>query len=337
MRAFRLHQPASVEGALELLAVHGLDGRPLGGGTDLVAGVMRDQLVGSAMPWPADLVDVAGLPELHGIRATDDGLTIGAATRLREVAESADVRAAWPLLAEAAGQVASPEIRAIATVGGNLHQRPRCWFFRNRDFDCIKKGGSICFAVKGDNRYNAILDGNLCFIVHPSDLGTALVALGGRARIASAGGGERTVAFDDYFVGPTLNLVGETVLGPDELLLDVTIPQPAAGDRQLWEKVNEKGVRTWDFALVAVAAVATIEDGAWRDGRIVLGAVAPVPYRAVTVEAALRDRDVREALPDAVAALRAAARPMRDNAWKVELTATILERSLLRLAGEARR
>jgi xanthine dehydrogenase YagS FAD-binding subunit len=345
MRSFQLHQPATVTEALEALASFGLAGRALGGGTDLVAGVMRDQLVGSAMPWPADLVDVAGLTELRGIRfgETGDtdgvapegpGLTIGAATTLIDIAESPAVRAAFPMLAEAAAQVASPEIRAVGTLGGNLHQRPRCWFFRNRDFDCIKKGGSICFAVKGDNRYNAILDGNVCFIVHPSDLGSALVALGARARVASARGGERTIPFDEYFVSPTLNLVGETALRPDELLLDVTIPAAPAGTSQLWEKVNEKGLRTWDFALVSVAALASVRGGVWQDGRIVLGAVAPVPWRARVVEDALRGRELRDALPDAVAAFRSAARPMRDNAWKVELAATVLERSLAPL-GEA--
>lgn len=330
MRSFRLHEPESVDAALEVLATHGIHGRPLAGGTDLVAGVMRDQLVGSAMPWPADLVDVGRLEALRGISRSSDGraVTIGASTTLAEIAESAEVRSTLPLVAAAAAQVASPEIRAVGTLGGNLNQRPRCWFFRNKDFDCIKKGGSICFAVKGDSRYNAILDGNICFIVHPSDLGAALVALGAEARVASAAGGERVVPFDGYFVSPTLNLVGETSLRPDELLLDVTIPVPASSARQLWEKVNEKGLRTWDFALVSVAMLADVADGTWRDGRIVLGAVAPVPWRARVVEDALRGRALREAVPDAVAALRAAARPMRDNAWKVELAATVLERSL---------
>jgi xanthine dehydrogenase YagS FAD-binding subunit len=316
---------------LTVLATHGLNGRPLGGGTDLVAGVMRDQLVGSAMPYPSDLVDIAGIPELRGIRRITGGLAIGAATPLVEIAESADVRGMWPMLADASAQVASPEIRAIATLGGNVNQRPRCWFFRNRDFDCIKKGGSICFAVKGDNRYNAILDGDLCFIVHPSDLGSALVALDAQARIASTAG-ERTVPFDDYFVGPGENLVAETVLRPDELLVEVIVPDPPAGARQLWEKVNEKGLRTWDFALVSVAALATITDGTWLNGRVVLGGVAPVPYRASVVEAALEGRPVDEALPDAIAAFRGAARPMRDNGWKLELTAVVLERALLALA-----
>lgn len=332
MRAFRLHQPASLSEAVALLADAGLEGRPLAGGTDLVAGVMREQLIGSAMPYPTDLIDVARLRELRGIRVDGDGaLVIGAATTLSDIAESSLAHGGWPLLASAAGLVATPEIRNVGTLGGNLHQRPRCWFFRSKDFDCIKKGGAICYAVKGDNRYNAILDGNVCFIVHPSDLGSALLALDAVARVASPRG-ERLIALDDYFVSPAQNLVAETVLAPDELLVEVTVPAPPAGARQAWVKVNEKGLPTWDFAIASVAAVATIEDGVWTGGRVVLGAVAPVPWRAFVVEAALAGRRLEEAVPDAVAALRGAARPMTQNAWKLDVMATVLERSLLDMA-----
>jgi xanthine dehydrogenase YagS FAD-binding subunit len=333
MRAFRLHQPESVDDAVGLLARFGIDGRPLGGGTDLVAGVMRDQLIGSAMPYPTDLIDIARLRELRGIRVDTDGsLVIGSATTLTDIAESPEVRGAWPLLASAASLVATPEIRNVGTLGGNLHQRPRCWFFRNKDFDCIKKGGSICYAVKGDNRYNAILDGNVCFIVHPSDLGSALIALGAMARVAGPRG-EPVISFDDYFVSPAQNLVAETALAPDELLVEVTVPPVAAGARQTWRKVNEKGLPTWDFAIASVATVAVVRDGVWHEGRVVLGAVAPVPWRALVVEEALAGRKLEDAVPDAVAALRAAARPMTRNAWKLDVMAAVLERTLLDLAA----
>jgi xanthine dehydrogenase YagS FAD-binding subunit len=331
VRRFQLHEPASLGAALSDLANHGLDARPLGGGTDLVAGLMRDNVAGSAMPYPRHLVDVTRVPELRGIRRGPGGLAIGAATSLAEIAESAAVHDGWPLLAAAAAEVASPEIRVIGTLGGNLAQRPRCWFFRNRDFDCIKKGGTICYAVKGDNRYNAILDGNICFIVHPSDLGTALVALGAEARIASARR-ERTVSLDRFFVGPAENLVAETCLEPDELLVEVFLPEVPRTARQVWRKVNEKGRPTWDFALVSVAIIGQLAGDAWQTGRIVLGAVAPVPYRAVVVEAALAGRPVAAAVPGAVAALRAAARPMRDNGWKLELAAVTLEEALIELS-----
>jgi xanthine dehydrogenase YagS FAD-binding subunit len=328
MRSFQLHIPGSMAEATGLLALHGTEARPVGGGTDLVAGIMRDQVVGRGMPYPTHLVDVARLPEMSGVAVDDDGLRIGAATTLVEIAESEPIQRSWPLVSAAAGDVASPEIRAVGTLGGNLHQRPRCWFFRNRDFDCAKKGGDICFAVKGDNRYNAILDGHLCFIVHPSDLGTVLLALAAEGTVVSSVG-ERTVRFDDYFIGPDQDLLRESTLRPDELLVEVRVPPPAPDTHQGWAKINEKGVPTWDFAIVSAAVSITAPDGVWHDGRIVLGGVAPVPYRALAVEEALRARDIRAALPEAIGEIRRLARPMRQNAYKVDLAEHLLEQVVL--------
>jgi len=328
VRSFQLHIPSSVAEAADLLSTHGTEARPVGGGTDLVAGIMRDQIVGRGMPYPSHLVDIVNLTELSGISVQGDHVAIGAGTTLVDVGESAVLQRSWPLLAEAAGDVASPEIRAVGTVGGNLHQRPRCWFFRNKDFDCAKKGGDICFAVKGDNRYNAILDGHLCFIVHPSDLATVLLALDAQARVVSRSG-ERVVPFDEYFIGPDKDLLRESVLRPDELLAEVRVPPPAPNTYQAWAKINEKGAATWDFAIVSVAAAITAVDGVWRGGRIVLGGVAPVPYRAIAVEEALSGRNVRAALPAAVAEVRRLARPMRHNAYKVDLAEHLLERVVL--------
>lgn len=334
MRAFRLHEPATVGEAVDLLERHGTRARPLAGGTDLVAGIMRDQIVGKGMPYPSDLIDVMRVPGLAGIRVGPDGATIGAATTLIEIAESAELARRWPLLTGAAAEVASPEIRAIGTLGGNIHQRPRCWFFRSRDFDCAKKGGDICYAVKGDNRYNAILGGALCYIVHPSDLATALLALGATARVASSRG-ERTIPFDEYFVGPDVDLLRETVLDPDELLVGVTVPPAADGTRQAWQKINEKGRPTWDFAVVSAAVSMIVEGGVWRGGRIVLGGVAPVPYRARVVEEALEGRDVREAIAEAVSAVGRVARPMGHNGYKVQLIEHLLDRVIVGALDEA--
>jgi xanthine dehydrogenase YagS FAD-binding subunit len=325
VRAFQLHEPQSLGEAVDLLAMYGTRSRPLAGGTDLVAGVMRDQLIGKGMPYPSHLVDLTKVPEMGGIRVGPEGAVIGATTTLAEIAESDDLGRSWPMLVATASEVASPEIRAIGTIGGNLHQRPRCWFFRNKDFDCIKKGGDICFAVKGDNRYNAILGGHLCFIVHPSDLASTLVALGAQARVVSSDG-ERTISFDEYFIGPQEDLLRETVLRPDELLADVMIPAPMPGTYQAWEKINEKDAPTWDFALASVAAVMTVVDGVWHGGRIVLGGVAPVPFRATVVEDAFAGHEIRSALPAAIAAIRGIARPMSDNAYKVDLVEYLLER-----------
>jgi xanthine dehydrogenase YagS FAD-binding subunit len=337
VRAFTLHEPASTQEAVDELHAHGTQARPLAGGTDLVAGVMRDQLVGSGMPYPTHLVDLTTVSELAGIRVADDGVRIGATTTLTDIAASSELSAGWPLLTEAASQVASPEIRNLGTLGGNIHQRPRCWFFRNKDFDCIKKGGDVCFAVKGDNRYNAVIGGHLCYIVHPSDLAMVLVALGARARVASPGGAaSREIPFDEYFVGPQQDLLRETVLGPDELLTEVVIPPTPPRTHHAWRKLNEKGQPTWDFALVSVAAAITASDGVWEAGRIVLGGVAPVPYRAKVVEDALAGQDIRSELPDAISELRALARPMSHNAFKLRLMETLIERTVLRALDSPR-
>lgn len=331
MRKFTLHQPTQVREAVTLLASHGLAARPLGGGTDLVAGMMRDQVTGSGLPYPEHLVDVMGLSELSGIRFDNDGCILGAATTLVELAESSTLASGWPLLVDAASNVATAEIRAIGTIGGNIHQRPRCWFFRAKDFDCIKKGGDICYALHGDSRFNAIFGGHSCYIVHPSDLATALVAYGARATVASPDG-ERAVSFDDYFVNPRENLLQETVLGADELLKEVLVTRPERGTSQVWEKVNDKGLPTWDFAVVSAAIVARVIDGVWDSGRIVLGGVAPVPFRATSVEEALHGKPVAEAAATAAATLRDLAHPMRHNGYKVTLTETVVERAVLRAA-----
>jgi xanthine dehydrogenase YagS FAD-binding subunit len=287
-------------------------------------------VVGGDMPAATALVDLSTVPELSGIRVGPDGAVIGAGTTLVDIIESSELARGWPLLGQALAGVASSEIRAIATLGGNINQRPRCWFFRGREFDCLKKGGDVCFAVDGHNRYHAIIGGHLCFIIHPSDAATALLALGARARIASVDG-ERWVPFSEYFVSPRQNLLSETVLRPDELLVEIALPPPPAGARTVWRKMTDKGQDHWDFTLLSVAAVMVAPDGVWQDGRIVLGGVAPVPYRARVVEEALEGRPVREAVGDAVARLRRVARPMRDNAYKVPLMETLLERAL----GEA--
>lgn len=327
MKRFILRQPADLGEALGILHEQGLNARPLAGGTDIVVGVMRDQLAGKGMPYPGELVDLTTVPSLAGVRVDDGGCAIGATTTLVDIVEHADLARFWPMLVEAAAAVATPEIRSIATLGGNIHQRPRCWFFRNKDFDCIKKGGEVCYAVKGDNRYNAIVGGHLCYIVHPSDLAVALLALGADARVASKDA-ERVVAFDGYFVSPRENLQAETVLRPDEILTEVRVPYAPPGTFHAFEKFNDKGLPTWDFAQVSVAVAAHVVDGVWQAGRIVLGGVAPVPYRATVVEEALDGKDVDGALVEACAAFRTVTRPMSHNDYKVDLAVVVLERAI---------
>jgi xanthine dehydrogenase YagS FAD-binding subunit len=330
MKGFELYEPTTVPEAVNVLTKFGIKARPLGGGSDLVTGVMKDWVQGKGMPLPDALVDLTTIKDLHGIKVSGDALTIGATTTLTEIAESQDVVSRFPLLSQAVLSVASPLIRNFATLGGNINQRPRCWFLRGEHFNCYKKGGDFCFAVTGDNRYHAIIGGELCYIVHPSDSATALLALNATATVAGPGG-ERQVPFDNFFIGPREDVLRENVLKPDEIMVNVSIPAPAAGTKMGWTKLKDRQV--YDFAIASVAAAFTLDGGTWQDGRIVLGGVSPVPYRAKVVEDALKGKDVKATIKQATAQLRTVARPMSLNAYKVDLVQGLIERTILQAMG----
>ena len=326
MKSFELYEPTSVKEAVGILTKFGPKAKPLGGGSDLVAGVMKDWVEGKGMPLPDALVDLTTVPQLHGIKVDKTGATIGATTTLTEIVESKQLTQQFPLLTQAAHSVASQLIRNYGTLGGNLNQRPRCWFLRGADFNCYKKGGDFCFSVGGDNRYHAIIEGELCYIVHPSDTATALLALNAQAKVASSSG-ERTVPFDEFFIGPRVDVLRENVLKPTELLVEVFIPTPAPGTKQAWAKLKNRQV--YDFAVVSVAAAFTVDNGAWKDGRLVLGGVAPVPYRATVVENQLKGKNIKNSIQQAAAAIRTVARPMSMNAYKVDVAQNMIERTIL--------
>ena len=326
MKPFELYEPRTVKEAVDTLTKAGPKAKVLAGGSDLVAGVMKDWVEGPGMPLPDALVDVTAIPELRGIKADQNGVTIGANTTLTEIIESKELNERFTLLANAAHSVASPLIRNFATLGGNINQRPRCWFLRGPDFHCYKKGGDTCFSVTGDNRFHAIIGGELCYIVHPSDSATALLALNAQAKIAGPDG-ERVVAFDNYFITPREDVLRENVLKPNEIMTEVFIPAPVAGTRQTWMKLKNRDV--YDFALVSVAAAFTVENDNWKNGRIVLGGVSPVPYRATGIENQLKGKHVRNTIKQAAASIRTVARPMSMNAYKVDIAQTMVERTIL--------
>jgi xanthine dehydrogenase YagS FAD-binding subunit len=287
---------------------------------------MKDWVQGRGMPYPAALIDLTTIPELKGVKPANGGITIGATTPLTDIAESKEIAAKFPLLVSAVASVASPLIRNFGTLGGNINQRPRCWFFRGEDFNCYKKGGDFCYAVTGDNRYHAIIGGELCYIVHPSDAATALLALNAQAKVAGPGG-ERMVPFDNYFIGPREDVLRENVLKPNELMTEIFVPDPAPGTKQGWAKLKDRQV--YDFALVSVAVAATLDGGTWKDGRITLGGVSPVPYRAKVVEDAMRGKDAKGTIKQAAAQIRTVARPMSLNAYKVDVAQGLIERTVL--------
>ena len=326
MKSFELYEPKTVNEAVGVLTKFGKKARPLAGGSDLVAGVMKDWVEGAGMPLPDALVDLTTIPQLKGIKVDAKGATIGAITTLAEITESKELTAQFPLLTSAAHSVASQLIRNFGTLGGNINQRPRCWFFRGKDFNCFKKGGDFCYSVNGDNRYHAIIGGESCYIVHPSDTATALLALNAQAKVAGPGG-ERMVPFDNYFTGPRQDILRENVLKPEEILLEVFIPAPAAGTKQVWSKLKNREV--YDFAIVSVAAAFQVANDIWTDGRVVLGGVAPIPYRATVIENQLKGKNIQASIKQAAAAIRTVARPMSMNAFKVDIAQTMIERTIL--------
>jgi xanthine dehydrogenase YagS FAD-binding subunit len=331
MRGFELYDATTVKEAVDLLGKYsGRAVKVVGGGSDIVGGVMKDWVQGKGMPLPEVLIDITTIKDIVGIKTDGGGTTIGAATTLSDLIDNKDLAAKMPVLTNAALSVASPLIRNFGTLGGNINQRPRCWFFRGEDFNCYKKGGDFCYAVTGDNRYHAIIGGELCYIVHPSDTATALMALNASAKIAGSGG-ERTISFDEYFTGPRVDVLRENVLKPTEFMTHVTIPNPASGTKFGWTKLKDRQV--YDFALVSVAAVFTVSGGNWQDGRITLGGVSPVPYRAKVVEDFLKGKDIKANAKAAAAQIRTVARPMSLNSYKVDLAAGLIERTILEALG----
>jgi xanthine dehydrogenase YagS FAD-binding subunit len=330
MKSYELYEPTTVQQAVGLLNQFGATGKALGGGSDLIGGIMKDWVQGKGQPLPVQIVDLTTIPDLKGITVGSDGAHIGATATLSEIIEHKDLQQTFPLLTQAALSVASPLIRNFGTLGGNINQRPRCWFYRGEDFNCYKKGGDFCYSVTGDNRYHAIIGGELCYIVHPSDTATALLAMNAQAKI-SGPGGDRTVPFDQYFHGPREDVLTENILKPNEVMTEVFIPTPAAGTKVAWTKLKDRQV--YDFAVVAVAATFTLDGGNWKDGRITMGGVAPVPYRAQVVEDALKGKDVKASAKAAAAQIRTVARPMSLNGYKVDIAQGLIERTILQALG----
>jgi xanthine dehydrogenase YagS FAD-binding subunit len=330
MRAFDYASPRTIDEAIALLsppyASNGASPRPLAGGTDLLTLMKADLLA------PAQLVDIKRLAELDDrIEDGPDGLTIGALATLAELEDDPFVRARYPALSEAAGLAATPQLRNMATIGGNLLQRPRCWYFRNPRIPCWLKGGDDCPAREGENQLHAIFDVGPCVAVHPSDPAVALVALDAQVRIQGATG-DREMPLAAFFAPPTGDRRTETVIGEDELIVSLRIPPLSTEAHSTYLKAMER--RVWAFALVSVAAVIRLEAGRIVHARIVLGGVAPIPWRAEAAEHLLLGAEPTAALIEQAAeASLAGARPLAHNAYKLSLTRALVRRALLQIIG----
>jgi len=299
---------------------------PLAGGQDLLA-LMKDYIVS-----PERVVNVKALPTTIAVPVgpSADYVVLGAAARLADVAAHEALRTALPALAQAAAEVGTPQIRNAGTVGGNLCQRPRCWYFRNEEFQCRKKGGAQCFAEDGENQFHAIFGNEgRCHIVHPSSLAVPLLAYEATLRVLGPGG-ERDVAAERFFVMPDRAMYAENVLEPNELVTEVRVPL-RAGMKSATYEVRYKQAFDWPIAFAT--AVLALDGDRVRSARIVMGAVAPVPWRSVAAERALAGKPVTEAVAAAAAqAAVAEAKPMSGNAYKVQVARTAVKRAILKAA-----
>jgi xanthine dehydrogenase YagS FAD-binding subunit len=334
MKAFEWVSPTSVGEAVNLLksapAAKDLDeaARPIAGGQDLLT-TMKDYLTR-----PTRVVNLKGIRGLDRIEGDGKkGLRIGALVTLAQLEESAEVRRDFPGLAEAAHSVATPQIRNLGTVGGNLCQRPRCWYYRLEEAVCLKKGGSECFAATGENKYNAILGGGPSYIVHPSDLAPMLVALGASVEVVGAEG-KRMIPLEKFFTLPSEGSIRrENVLRNDEIITEVSVPASPFAARSTYLKFKER--ESLDFALASVAAAVELGTGKTvKQARVVLGGVAPIPWRAPKAEEFLAGKSLSaDTLASAARLALDGAQPLEKNAYKVPLAQTLVRRALAKAAG----
>jgi xanthine dehydrogenase YagS FAD-binding subunit len=280
---------------------------------------------------PSRLVNLRTIPGLDYVKEESGWLRIGPMVTLAQIAGHPLIRRRYGVLAEAALKAATPQIRNMATVGGNLLQRPRCWYFRNDEIHCLRKGGDLCFAQDGENQYHAIFDNAICAIVHPSAAACALTAL--RAKVEVKGKSRtREIALDDLFVRPETDFTREHVLQAGELLTEIRVPALSEATRSAYTKVGEKESSDWPLAEVAV--VLEQRAGVVSKVSIVLGAAAPVPWRAATAEKVLAGKPLSEqsAREAASAAVRGAT-PLSGNAYKIPIFEAVVRRTILAAWG----
>lgn len=327
MRAFEYAAPETGKQATELLGPDWGRSEILAGGSDLLA-LMKDDIV-----HPRRLINIKGIGEFGGISLTDQGLRIGALNTLADVADNANVVQGYPALAEALNEAASPQIRNVATLGGNLCQRPRCWYFRNGFGLLPRSEDGKDLVTEGDNRYHAILgnDGPAKF-VSPSTVVPMLIAYGATITIQGPNG-KRSLPLEKFYVTPTDAAQREHDLQPNEIVTDVVLP-PATGVKAAHYEVRQKEAFDWPLAVTAVAL--SMDGDQVRSARVVLGSVAPVPWRSQEAEQALRSQSISpETAQAAATAALANAKPLSRNGYKVQLARVCVRRAILKAAGGA--
>lgn len=323
MNEFKIAQPQSIGQVTSFLSQKQKGCYLMAGGTDLI-GEMKSGIVDADV-----VVDLKTIPELSFIKKEQNKIRIGALTPVSELAENSIIKNEYPVLHQAGLSLATPQLRNVGTAGGNLCQRPRCWYYRDPQILCLKKGGHKCFAFNGRNKYHAILGGGPCFIVYPSDLAPAFISLDAEVIIASSKN-EKTIPLEEFYVLPKENLLQENILQPGEMLKEIQFPLKVSGETSTYHKLKERG--TWDFALVSAAVNAQLTNETVKEIRIALGGVAPIPWRAKKAESVIKGNRIspdllrkaaQEELRDAV--------PLQENAYKTELVPSVLSQAVLSL------
>lgn len=326
MRPFAFVEPTSLDEVIRLLAAGQSQARLIAGGSDLL-GELKDEVVSYER-----LVSLAGVEELRHIREDGGGLRLGALVTVAQLEYDPRLQGPYRILAEAARSVATPEIRSQGTLGGNLCQRPRCLYYRHALTPCLKKGGADCPALESPYQaYLSIMGGHGCYSVHASDLAPPLLALGAQVSLAGTSG-VSALPLEQFFAGPERDVRRENVLAPDEVLTAVTLPAAPPGWQGTYLKARERSAG--DFPLVSVAVGYALAAGRIRQVRLVLGGVAPVPWRSPVAEAALEDQPPSPALAArAAAAALASAQPLSHNAFKVEIGRALVARAIMAVAS----
>ncbi|MEN8191559.1 MAG: xanthine dehydrogenase family protein subunit M [Bacteroidota bacterium] len=321
MRNFKYLQPENLKESVGALSEKSI---PYSGGTDIL-GLLKNNIIS-----PTELVNLKNIDDLDKIEQISNGIKIGALTKLADIAENDLVRNKFTALAQAAEQVGTPQLRNVGTLGGNIAQRPRCWYYRG-DFDCLKKGGDICYAEIGQNKYHAIIGGGPCHIVHPSDTAVALLALNAKLTTLSPKG-EKKIPLKDFFILPEIDQTVENILSPDEIITHIEIPFPSSNSKSGYIKSMERGA--WDFAVASVAAVIDHNNGKINSGKITFGGVAPIPWHEEELDNSLKGVSLSsESLIQLSKYALKKADPLEHNEYKINLTRGLLVELLSNLVG----
>jgi len=323
MKNFAFVRARSVKEAVLSLGTDWNEAAVMSGGTDLI-GEMKNYIYS-----PDKVVNLRAISDLKYITEDGNSIKVGAMTSITAVETDSLIMNNFTALSKAAGLVASPQLRNMGTIAGNICQRPRCWYYRDSEIKCLRKGGRLCYAASGENKYHAVLGGLGCYIVHPSDTAVALMAFDAKIKIVQPEG-EKEVDIGNFFVLPEVNLDRENILKPNEIVTEISIPVPENGTRSTFIKIQERKV--WDFAIASTAVSLTFDGNECKKARIVLGAAAPVPWRSQDAEKELEGKNINEETAQRAAEASVyGSDPMADSEYKVPLFKSIVKRAILEL------